>query len=96
MVITVLRIAVPVALVIVVTLVYAFLCLVLQTQFLEKSHLPGLTLALDIDLVTGQLGGEPRVLAFLSDRQRQLVIRHDDLSFPGLLIGHHENDLGRA
>jgi hypothetical protein len=31
---------------------------------------------LDVDLRAGQLGGEARVLPFLADRQRQLVVGH--------------------
>src|SRR5690606_12361089 len=38
-----------------------------------------LALALDVDAPAGQPGGEAGVLALLPDRQRQLVVGHDDL-----------------
>src|SRR2546425_12110071 len=37
-----------------------------------------LRLALDVDAHARQLGGEPRVLALLADRQRELVVGDDD------------------
>src|SRR5688500_13650676 len=44
-----------------------------------------LRLAADVDAPTRELCGEPRVLAFLADRQRELPVRDDDVR--GLVIG---------
>ena len=38
----------------------------------------GLRIAVDVDAPAGQAGGEPGVLPFPADRERQLEVRHDD------------------
>ena len=63
----------------------------------DASRLVGeLGLALDVDAPAGEAGGETGVLALLADRQRQLVVGHDDLGGAGVLVDAHFLDLGRA
>ncbi len=45
---------------------------------LRFDFLPLLFFALDVDVPNQQLGGQPHVLAFLADGERQLGIIHDD------------------
>src|SRR6185503_7861690 len=44
-----------------------------------------LRLAADVDAPAGQLRGEPRILAFLADRERKLPVRNDHVR--GLVVG---------
>ena len=46
-----------------------------------------LRLRSDIDLAAGQLGSQTRVLAFLADSKRQLIVRNDDTA--GLVVRLH-------
>src|SRR5262249_37848857 len=43
-------------------------------------------LALDVDAPAGQLGGKPDVLAFLADRQRQLLVFDDHFHHPVFVV----------
>src|SRR6266508_2050090 len=52
--------------------------------------------ALDVDSPAGQLGGQPSVLTFLSDRQGELALRHHDRRRLGLLVDANPHHLGRA
>ena len=45
----------------------------------------------DVDVPAGELRGEADVLAAAADRERELVLRHDDLDPVGILV---EDDLG--
>ena len=49
----------------------------------------------DVDIETGELAGQPHVLAATADGQRQLLIRHHDLDPLGLLVENHLGHLGR-
>src|ERR1700722_20373800 len=50
----------------------------------------------DVDPPAGEPGGQPRILAFLSDGQRQLEVGHHHAGGPGVLVDHgHRDDLGR-
>ena len=55
-----------------------------------------LGLGQNVDVPSGQLRGEPNVLAAPADRQAQLVVGHDDLDAALLLVHHHLGDLGRG
>ena len=54
-----------------------------------------LGLALDVDAPAGEPGREARVLAFLPDGQRQLVVGDDDLGGAGVLVDADLLDLRR-
>src|SRR4029077_17678666 len=49
----------------------------------------------DVDFPAGELRGELDVLATATDRQAQLIVRHDDLGLVLLLVHQHLADLGR-
>src|SRR5207249_790971 len=56
-----------------------------------------LFLALDVDAPAGELRGQPHVLAFLADRQRQLFVFDDDFHDPLFVIDdRHALHLCRA
>ena len=69
---------------------------ILQTHLLKEAHLLGLGFTLDIYLVSRKPCGKPGVLAFLSNGQGQLVIRHDHLCLPLLLVSHYADYLCRT
>src|SRR6185295_12550478 len=48
-----------------------------------------LGLGLDVDPPAGEPGGEPRVLAFAADRQRQLVVGDDDGRLAAVVVDEH-------
>src|SRR5215469_11498591 len=55
--------------------------------------LTGLIVRLYVDTPLGEAGCEPDVLPFLADRERQLIIGHDDLGYPvGLVEYPHLGD----
>src|SRR4029077_9747215 len=49
----------------------------------------------DVDFPAGELRGELDVLATATDRQAQLIVRHDDLGLVLLLVHQNLADLGR-
>src|ERR1700730_10340695 len=51
---------------------------------------------LDVDAVTGELGGEPGVLTIAPDRQRELGARHQDSCGPGRAVDSHRLGFGRS
>src|SRR5262249_34974983 len=51
---------------------------------------------LDVDPQPGQLGGEPRVLPLLADRERELALRGDHRRRPVALLDVDAHHLGRA
>src|SRR5262249_44436156 len=57
-----------------------------------------LLLGQDVDVPTGQLRGQPDVLAAPADRKRQLVVGvgHHDLDPFAVLVDHDLGDLGRC
>ena len=48
-----------------------------------------LGLGFDVDLPAGQPRGESGVLTITTDRQRELVVRHDDRGLLGLVVDEH-------
>jgi hypothetical protein len=53
-----------------------------------------LGLGQDIDIPAGELGGEPHILPAPADRQRELLVGHDNLDAALLFVHHDFRDLG--
>ena len=60
----------------------------------ESRSILRLCLALNIDLIAGELGCKTGVLAFSADGQRELIIRYHDLGSLLFRICEYRNDLG--
>ena len=72
----------------------------LGEQFREPAELLGpplrvLILGEDVNVPAGELRGEANILAAASDRQAQLVLRHDHFDATGILVQDHFGDFGR-